>query len=183
MTHAMRRVRNTSTLPCTRWGVAWCANGSSEAPLQDGLRMDTMTNIEAVFNEAFAAWDIRLPEAAIAGKLRGKIVKAGWAIWYLFGSNEHGEYLDYYAAHRMTNDSHVRIFANGRCESLETLACMRVCSEDPEQEEQSKTEFAASNRRIAAMLEDKGFGLDGNEPGGVQINRYLLLKPNDADDA
>ena len=90
MTHAMRRVRNTSTLPCTRWGVAWCANGSSEAPLQDGLRMDTMTNIEAVFNEAFAAWDIRLPEAAIAGKLRRKIVKAGWAIWYLFGSNEHG---------------------------------------------------------------------------------------------
>ena len=74
-------------------------------------------------------------------------------------------------------------FADGRCELLETLAFMRVCSKDPEQEKQSKAEFAASNRRIAAMLEDKGFGLEGNEPGGVQINRYLLTRPNDADDA
>ena len=81
----------------------------NRSTLKDGPRLDPMTNIETVFNEAFAAWDIRLPEETIASKQRGKIVKAGWVIWYLFGSNEHGWYLDYYAAHRMTNDRHVRI--------------------------------------------------------------------------
>ena len=42
-------------------------------------------------------------------------MQAGWAISYVFGE----DYLDYYAEHRMTNPRHVRIHAEGLCESLE----------------------------------------------------------------
>jgi hypothetical protein len=32
------------------------------------------------------------------------------------------------------------------------------------------------------MLEAKGFGLEGDEPGGVQVNRYLHVNKWDARD-
>jgi hypothetical protein len=77
-----------------------------------------MTNIESKFNDSFAHWEIRLPSDAVEHRKRGKIVQAGWAIWYLFGFDEKGEYLDYYASHRMTNDRHVRIYARAFSELL-----------------------------------------------------------------
>ena len=120
-----------------------------------------MKEIEAAFSKYFSHWGIRLPAEAIEGKQRGKIIKQGWAIWYVFGSDEKGWYLDYYAAHRMTDDRHVRIRADGSCESLETLSSMRLCSEDPKQDAQWEAEFVSTNRRIAEMLEEKGFGLEG----------------------
>ncbi len=36
-------------------------------------------------------------------------------------------------------------------------------------------EYEARNKRISEMLEAKGFGLSGDEPGGVQINCLLRL--------
>ena len=54
-----------------------------------------MKNIESKFNATFAHWGIRLPAGAVEQRERGKIVQTGWAIWYLFGSDEKGEYLDY----------------------------------------------------------------------------------------
>ncbi len=52
---------------------------------------------------------------------------------------------------------------------------MRVVSGDPEEDARLKAEHLAENRRVAGMLEQKGFGMEGNEPGGVQVNRYLAL--------
>lgn len=132
-----------------------------------------MDEIEARFNDTFRNWGIRLPPEGVADRQRGKIVQAGWAIWYLFGSDKSGEYLDYYASHRMTEDSHVRIYADGRVEYLPTVAGMRLASQDPEEDARLKAEYLAENQRIAAMLETKGFGIEGDEPGGVQINRFL----------
>ncbi|MDP9439465.1 MAG: hypothetical protein M3P49_12105, partial [Actinomycetota bacterium] len=60
-----------------------------------------MGRIEEGFAERFSHWGIRLPSEAVRERRQGKIVEAGWAIWYLFGSDERGEYLDYYASHRM----------------------------------------------------------------------------------
>lgn len=65
-----------------------------------------MKNIEKRFNDVFSSWDIRLPEKDVTNRRRGKIFEAGWTIWYLFGSDERGEYLDYYASHRVTTDQH-----------------------------------------------------------------------------
>jgi hypothetical protein len=134
-----------------------------------------MTKMEEHFNAAFAHWDIRLPAEDVAARRRGKIVEAGWAIWYLFGSDEHGDYLDYYASHRMTNDRHVRIHADGRVESLPALSDMMI-SGPGDDKAKVEAEFYASNNRVAKMLEDKGFGIAGDEPMSVQLNRYLWLK-------
>lgn len=73
----------------------------------------------------------------------------------------------------MTEDRHVRIYADGRVEYLPTIAGMRLASEDAEEDARLQAEYRAENERIARMLEAKGFGIEGDEPGGVQINRFL----------
>ncbi len=132
-----------------------------------------MKSIEGCFNGTFSAWGICLPFENATNRRRGKIVKAGWSIWYLFGSDQKGEYLDYYASHRMTNDRHVRIYANGEEEGLPTIAEYRLGSQDSEEDKRLEAEYYAENQRIGKMLEEKGFGIEGDEPGAVQINRAL----------
>ena len=132
-----------------------------------------MNAIESLFNANFAPWSIYLPPDDVANRRHGKIVKAGWAIWYLFGSDEKGEYLDYYASHRMTNDEHVRLYAGGQEEELPSIQGLRLCSQDPEEDKRLKAKYYAENQRIARLLEEKGFGVAGDEPGGVLINRAL----------
>jgi hypothetical protein len=131
-----------------------------------------MDNIAALFNADFARWRIRLPPEDIAQRRRDKIVQAGWAIWYLFGSDADGEYLDYYAAHRMTNDRHARIHSSGKHEWLPAVEEFCLVSEDPIEDARLQAEYYAENQRIMEMLEAKGFGLEGDEPGGVQIRRW-----------
>lgn len=135
-----------------------------------------MKDLEATFNSSFSHWEIRLPPDALTRRQPGTIIQAGWAIWYLFGSDERGNYLDYYASHRMTNDRHVRIYADGVREGLPTIQEFRLCSRDPEEDASLEREYFAKNQEVAKMLEEKGFGLTGNEPGGVQINRHLHLE-------
>ncbi len=71
------------------------------------------------FGREFSDWDINLPQEDVAQRRRGRINHKGWAIWYMFGVDDRGEYLDYYAAHRMTNDRHVRIYADGEQENCQ----------------------------------------------------------------
>jgi hypothetical protein len=136
-----------------------------------------MSKMESVFNKSFERFQICLPPDDVAHKRRGKIVKGGWVIWYLFGADSRGEYLDYYATHRMTTDSHLRIYDNGITEHLPALHSGYVlpAGYTKEQEQLIKEEYFAQNRQIAEMLKEKGFGLEGDEPGGVAINRYLAL--------
>jgi hypothetical protein len=75
--------------------------------------------IEQRFNERFKKWQIRLPPEDIAERRRGMILERGWSIKYLFGRNEKGEYLDVYASHRMTDDTHERVYESGEVEELE----------------------------------------------------------------
>ena len=103
------------------------------------------------------------------------MVEGGWAIWYLFGEDERGEHLDYYASHRMTDDRHVRIYESGEVERLPTINTFRLVSQDPEEDARLEAEYLDKNRRVARMLEEKGFGAEGDEPGGVLINRHLRL--------
>jgi hypothetical protein len=132
--------------------------------------------IKLHFAQGFAFWDIVLPEEAVAGRLRGKICKAGWAIWFLFDSDEDGEYLDYYCAHRMTNDGHVRIYEDGRCICLPAIPDFRIGSPDPEKDAQLEKEYNEEVQQVAELLEAKGFGIKGDEPVSVQIQRYQRLE-------
>jgi len=130
---------------------------------------------ESEFNAQFAPWGIVLPPDDVLRRRRGKICAAGWAIWYLFGANEKGEYLDHYSSHRMTNDSHMRIYFSGEVQGLPSLQGMRVCSPNPVEDARLEAAFNAENKRTAELLEAKGFGLQGDEPGGVQIIRTQIL--------
>jgi hypothetical protein len=130
------------------------------------------------FRRDFSRWAIELPQEAVAQHRRGRINAEGWAIWYLFGVNERGEYLDYYAAHRMTDDRHVRIYADGEREDLPTIQSFRPCSDDPAEDRRLDAEFVAENQRVAALLEAKGVGLDGSEPASVAINRIVRVDPD-----
>jgi hypothetical protein len=74
--------------------------------------------IADTFSKRFSHWNITLPEEDIKYGRSGYIQNVGWLIQYCFGKNETDEYMDYYASHRMTDDPHVRIYADGRVESL-----------------------------------------------------------------
>ncbi len=138
-----------------------------------------MEEIESQFKETFSHWNISLPPEAIASRRRGKIVKSGWVIWYLFGSDERGEYLDYYASHRLTTDRHVRVYVNGNEERLPTIQSMRMVSHDPEEDARLEADYFARNQKAARMLEEKGFGMAGDEPTITQVNRYLHTEKTD----
>ncbi len=133
-----------------------------------------MRRIESQFKQSFLPWGIELPREAVEAGQRGIIVEAGWTIWYLFGSDDSGEYLDYYSSHRMTNDSHVRIYEDGRVEGLESLWEMRETSEDPDEDARLENEFWEHNERVAKLLEAKGFGLTGDEHGSAIVRRGFL---------
>jgi hypothetical protein len=110
---------------------------------------------------------------------RGYLAKTGWAIWYLFCSDEKGEYLDHYPSHRMTDDTHMRIYADGTAEELPSIATFRIVSHDPAEDARLEAEYFARNQEVARMLEEKDFGMTGSEPSGVAINSYLHLNPTD----
>ncbi|MCY3747920.1 MAG: hypothetical protein OXG64_01380 [Chloroflexi bacterium] len=133
-----------------------------------------MRRIEEQFNQSFSYWRIQLPREDVENRQRGTIVEAGWTIWFLFGSDESGEYLDYYSSHRMTNDSHVRIYEDGRVELLESLWELRPTSDDPEENARLEDEFWEHNERVARVLEEKGFGLQGDEHASAIVRRGFL---------
>ena len=117
-----------------------------------------MNLISDIFAKHFAHWKITLPEDNIKTRQNGYIQHAGWLIQYCFGKNEKGlEYLDYYAAHRMTDDSHRRIYEDGKEESLPALSSMYLISDDPVMAKQLKDKYEENNRKVVELLNEKGF--------------------------
>lgn len=141
----------------------------------EAIAMDTAAEL---FSRDFSHWAIRLPPEDVAHRRRGRIDQEGWTIWYLFGGDDRGEYVDYYATHRMTDDRHVRIYASGEREELPTIQSFRPCSDDPVEDQRLADELFAKNQQVAALLESKGFGLDGSEPVSVLINRIVRVNPD-----
>jgi hypothetical protein len=113
--------------------------------------------VEALFSSTFQHWSITLPAASVEQRRSGHILQAGWTIWYLFGADERGEYLDYYAAHRMTNDRHVRLYADGGQQRLPAALDFRLISDDPEEDARLEAKYVAHNRIVTRLLASKGF--------------------------
>ncbi|HHT19465.1 MAG: hypothetical protein ACOX08_09225 [Methanobacterium sp.] len=116
-----------------------------------------MKLIAETFNSRFDHWGIVLPEEDMQNRSGGYIQNAGWLIQYCFGNDDHGEYLDYYAAHRMTDDEHVRIYEDGQVKNLPALRSMRLVSKDPVEDKRLEDEYYQENQQIAKMLAEKGF--------------------------
>lgn len=113
--------------------------------------------IDEIFRNHFAHWNISLPEENLKNRNSDFIQDSGWLIQYCFGENENCEFLDYYATHRMTGDSHVRIYSNGETESLPALCSMCRVSEDPTENKRFKKEFEEYNANVVKTLAEKGF--------------------------
>lgn len=77
--------------------------------------------IAETFAESFSTWGIELPEGAVERGQPGLVRQAGWTIRFIVGADEEGPYLEYYATHRMTNDTRVRIHGSGRTEALDAI--------------------------------------------------------------
>lgn len=116
-----------------------------------------MKLIAETFAQHFAHWNITIPEENLKNRQSGYIQEAGWLIQYCFGEDGKGEYLDYYAAHRMTDDSHTRIRANGQIEQLSALYSMRKVSRYPEEDKRLEEEYNQHNQQVVDDLVKKGF--------------------------
>ncbi len=116
-----------------------------------------MELIATTFAQRFTHWNIKLPEENLKNRQSGYIQGAGWLIQYCFGKDEKGEYLDYYAAHRMTDDSHRRIYENGIEESLDAMSSIRLVSRDPEEDKRLEEEYYQHNQQVTKELAKKGF--------------------------
>jgi len=128
------------------------------------------------FNRTFALWDISLSQEDLEPGATYQLSKRGWAIWLRLDADEAGEYLDYYASHRMTNDRHVRLRPGGSGENLPALEEGRLGSSDPIEDARLKQEFLQRQRETARLLDEKGFGLTGDEALSVGIRRIQMLE-------
>lgn len=107
--------------------------------------------VKQIFDKIFSAWEIVLPTEGLNEQRRGSIVKNGWTINYQYGSTEGVEYLEYFASHRMTNDSLNRIYADGREELLGY--CQVFYTADNEQAER---DYFEHNRQFYEEVKRKG---------------------------
>ncbi|ART81214.1 hypothetical protein CBP31_00015 [Oceanisphaera profunda] len=118
-----------------------------------------MNKIAEQFAERFAYWDITLASDSLKNRSAGNIKKAGWLIQYCFGQDDKGDYLDFYCAHRMTDDDHTRLYADGTKVELLALAGCRFSVADPDEDKRLEEEFLETNRKVAEELTAKGFDL------------------------
>ena len=145
--------------------------------------MDAKERLRQEFNRGFKTWEIELPIDAMEPGVVWMIVQRGWTIWTLFGFEGERPFLDYYAMHRMTSDSHIRLYGNGEAESLPAIQDMHVVPQGgPEKEAEAKAKFIAHNRAVQQLLDDKGFVMTDQAHGSAKLNRYLLTRL-DAEDA
>lgn len=59
------------------------------------------------------------------------------------------------------------------------LSSLRVLSKDPVEDARLRAEFYAENQDVSRLLEAKGFGLAGDEPLSIGLQRYLLEHPDE----
>ena|SRR5665648_346278 len=116
-----------------------------------------MNHIAQAFRDDFLNWGLEIPPESVASHTPGFIQEAGWLIQFTFGSDSRGEYLDYYASHRMTDDRHVRLYETGRRQELASLQSFFVTSSDPLEAKRLKSAYLSRNRRVTRQLVAKGF--------------------------
>jgi hypothetical protein len=132
--------------------------------------------IEEYIREHFRHWEIALPQQDVAARADGHLFARGWHIGYVWGSERGEEYLEVLAQHRMTDDTHVRVFASGRVEDLPAPGPSYMygpnATEAEKQEAQRKN--IARNQRIYADLRERGLlPPPGQNLPAHEINEYL----------
>ena len=145
--------------------------------------MDEREELRHRFNRSFADWDIALPPDAMALGTVWLIVKQGWTIWARFdvGAEDGRERLDYYAMHRMTSDSHVRLYGDGSADSLPAMGDLGPIiplDATPAEQEAAEEKYFAHNRAVVELLQEKGFVMTDDAHPSARLNWYLRTHPD-----
>lgn len=144
--------------------------------------MDEREQLRQRFNRSFARWGIELPMDALSPGVVWLIVQQGWTIWTLFnvGAGAGREHLDYYAMHRMTNDRHVRLYADGEEEGLPAIAESYAIPPGATEAEQEalQAKYFEENQAVEKLLEEKGFVMTDQAHTSAAVNRYLQTHPD-----
>ena len=144
--------------------------------------MNDREQLRQRLNRAFAHWEIELPVDAMSPGVVRLIVQRGWTIWTRFDvdAEDGRKRLDYYAMHRMTNDRHVRLYADGEEEDLPAIAESYVIAQDATEEEReaARVEYYVHNQAVEKLLEEKGFVMTDQAHGSALVNRYLQTHPD-----
>lgn len=133
--------------------------------------------IADTFNRYFANFDIRIEPGDVTLGSRREVGKRGWWIAYRVDPDDGGfPSLEFYAVHRMTNDSHVRIWADGQAEWLEAIQeAYGYDSKVPGAEDAAREKYFKHNRRIEEQLRAAGLLPE------LDINTYLRTGGNQTD--
>ena len=142
--------------------------------------MDNREQLRQQFNCAFANWEIELPVEAMSPGSVCLIVQRGWTIWTRFdiANEDDREHLDYYAMHRMTNDRHVRLYADGEDEYLPAMEGFYIQGATAEEEKEARHKFFAYNQGLNKLLKEKGFVMTDEAHTSARISRHLLIHPD-----
>jgi hypothetical protein len=133
--------------------------------------------IAETFNGYFANFDIRIEAGDVVVGSRQEIRKRRWWIAFRVLPDDAGfPSLEFYATHRMTNDRHSRIWADGHLEELDAIREMYGYDPKvPGSEGAAEKEYLRHNRMVAEQLREAGLYPDGD------INAYLRTGGNEVD--
>jgi hypothetical protein len=110
-----------------------------------------MDKIKTTFDQRFQRWLIRLPLDDLENRRSGSIQEQGWLINYRFGREENQDFLEYFASHRMTNDTLNRIWDDG---TLEVIGyCQEFYLADNQDAQQA---YLDHNRRFYQQVKESG---------------------------
>lgn len=144
--------------------------------------MDSRELLRKRFNREFSEWGIEHPLDAMSPGRVWLVVQRGWTIWTRFDIDpEDGRArLDYYAMHRMTDDRHVRLYADGEEEELPAMAESFGYPEDATRAEReaARAKVLAENRAVEKLLEEKGFVMTDQAHPSAQVSRYFRTHPD-----
>ncbi len=149
--------------------------------MRDAEGRETVATAEELiadrFNAYFAHFDIRIgPDEVVVGARR-EIRQRGWRILLKIVPDDSGlPSLEFYATHRMTNDRHVRIWADGHEQHLDAIE--ELYAYDPKvpgAQETAHEAYLKHNRRVAEQLRASGLYPDGD------INAYLRTGQDEDD--
>jgi hypothetical protein len=114
--------------------------------------------VAEVFNACFANFDIRIEPKDVTVGTHRRIGHQGWRITYRIDPDDAGfPSLEFYATHWMTDDRHVRIWADGALERLDAIReFFGYDSTVPGSKETAEDTYLRHNRAIARQLRARG---------------------------
>lgn len=109
--------------------------------------------IKHLFERKYARWELVLPDEAPPNGQRGSLRKNGWTINYHFGEAQGIAFLEYFASHRLTNDTLIRLYADGR---QELVGYVQEFFESGSP--QAERDYQAHNRAFYEDVQRRGLG-------------------------